>query len=236
MPARRYEFKPGVRSSHGRILQLAQAWPRSSRIFEVGTASGYLGRELRACGFRRLVGLERDPAMAQEAQPHYEAVHVVDLERAASLEAFGEFDVIICADILEHVREPLEQLQRLSRLVRRGGQIVVSVPNAVNWTVRLMVLCGRFEYAERGLLDRDHVRFFTYRTFRRLIERAGLRVQRIYVTSLPLHHVLDGRAPRRLTEILERLYYALCMCWRSLFAYQFVVVAERSLGANGLDA
>lgn len=227
MRAARYDLKPGGRSSHGRILQLAEAWPRSFRIFEVGTASGYLGQILRERGFQKLVGLEGDAEMAKEAQPHYEALHVMDLERAASLDGLGAFDVVICADVLEHVRQPLEQLRRLSRLVRRGGHVVVSVPNAVNWTVRLMVLCGRFDYAERGVLDRGHLRFFTYRTSRRLIEQAGLRIRRIYVTPLPFTSVLAGRAPGWLVNVLERWYYALCVGWRTLFAYQFVIVAER---------
>ena len=223
----RYDLKPGVRSSHGRILQLAQAWPRSFRIFEVGTASGYLGKALRACGFLELVGLEADLEMAREAKPYYETLHVMDLEHATSLEELGTFDVMICADVLEHVRQPLEQLRRLSRLVRQGGHVVLSLPNAVNWTVRLMVLCGRFDYAERGLLDIGHLRFFTYRTSQRLIEDAGLRIRRVYVTPLPFAYVLEDRAPRWLASTLERLYYALCVGWRTLFAYQFVMVAER---------
>lgn len=221
-----YELKPGALSSHGRILGIAEAWPRRFRILEVGTASGYLGRELGARGFTELVGIEHDPQLAQDARPYYQVVHLTDLEYDDHLSRLGQFDVLICADVLEHTREPLEQLRRLSGVVRPSGQFVISLPNAVNWTVRLMVLSGRFEYAERGLLDRGHLRFFTFRTARRLVEESGLRIRRLYVTPLPIGYVFRGSRFHRLAELIERLYYALAVCWKTLFAYQFVFVAE----------
>ncbi|MDP3722446.1 MAG: class I SAM-dependent methyltransferase [Candidatus Omnitrophota bacterium] len=225
----RYQLKPGPLSSHGRILSLAWAWPRSSRILEIGTASGYLGRELRRRGFEDLTGVEQDPELAREAQPSYRRCYVADVEQQGPWpwEDGEVFDVLICADVLEHLRHPLTSLRRLTQLVRPGGQVIVSLPNAVNWTVRLMVACGRFDYATKGLLDDAHLRFFTHASGRRLLEEAGLRIQRTLVTPLPFTSVLEGRLPRWLLAGTESLYHGLSVVWKTMFAYQFIWVTQR---------
>lgn len=226
-----YEFKPGPLSSHGRILGIAGGWPRDARILEIGTASGYIGRELRARGFAHLIGVEIDPAAAAAARPFYERHEVRDIERDG-LAGLGEFDVVICADVLEHLRDPAGQLAAVVGLVRPGGVVVVSLPNAVNWIARLQVLAGRFEYADRGLFDRGHLRFFTRRTARRLMEQAGLSVERIVATPLPVELVIEGWLPAVAARGLERAYTALAAGWGTLLAYQFVLVGRRG-GAPG---
>lgn len=222
-----YHLKAGPLSSHGRLLQLAARWPKTSRILEVGTAGGYLGRALRELGLTRVVGCERDPHSAQAARPYYQAHYCLDLEQETDVGRLGPCDVLLCADLLEHLRDPLAQLRRLSALVQPPGIVVISVPNVANWYIRLMVLRGRFDYADRGIMDRTHIRFFTSATLRRLVEDAGLSVERVYATPLPITYVLDGRVPGWVATGMERAYYTMSLCWRQLFAYQFVLVATR---------
>lgn len=225
--ADRYAFKPGRLSSHGRVLRAAASWPRTSRILEIGTASGYLGRELRALGFVHVVGVERDAACAAIARPHYSAQLVADLERDTLCEELGEFDVLICADVLEHLRDPLAQLRTLARRVKPSGLLVVSLPNAVNWVVRLSVLSGRFSYTDRGLLDRGHLRFFTRGTARALIEQAGFAVEQCDSTPIPIGLATAGWLPRPVARLAELAYYGVARCWPTLFAYQLVFVARK---------
>jgi len=197
---------------------------------EIGTASGYLGRELRRRGFVNMIGVEQDPELAREAQPHYHCCYVGDVGQDGPWpwDEEGGFDALICADVLEHLPDPAKVLARLSQLVRPSGQVVISLPNAVNWTVRLMVLSGRFDYTDCGLLDRGHLRFFTRRTACQLIEQGGLlRVCRTYVTPLPFGRMLEHQLPRWAIEAIERLYAGAALCWKNLFAYQFVFLAER---------
>ncbi len=222
-----YKFKSGPWSSHGQILRLADAWPRTFRILEVGTAEGYLGLALRARGFAQVVGIERDAQLAAEAQPHYARHVAADAERDGTLEALGTFDAVILADVLEHLREPQVHLQRVGRVVRSGGHVVVSLPNAVHWTMRLMVLFGRFDYAPCGLMDAGHVRFFTRRTATQLLEASGFRVRRVLVTPLPFERAAGGRLPGWVVRPLEWGYYAVSRCWSTLLAYQFIFLAQR---------
>ena len=224
--AARYEFKPGPFSSHGRILRAAVAWPRSHRILEIGTASGYLGRELRRLGFTDVVGVDADPESADKARGHYRQYFTIDLEVEQLPRDLGAFDVLMCADVLEHLRDPLAQLRALVRLVKPGGVLVVSLPNVANWTVRLSVLAGRFTYRERGLLDRGHLRFFTRRTARALIESAGCAIERCEATPIPLAYVLSPIVPATLARMAERAYLAPAVVWKTLFAYQFVFIAR----------
>jgi SAM-dependent methyltransferase len=231
-----YQFKPGRFSSHGRILAAAKTWPRSHRILEIGTATGYLGRELGLLGFRELAGVESDAASAQVARDHYQWFAVADLERDVLPEVIQECDVLICADVLEHLRDPLAQLRTLLARVKPGASVVVSLPNVANWTVRLNLLAGRFSYTDRGLLDRSHLRFFTLRTARALIEDAGCRIERCDPTPIPLTLVLGPFAPSFLGQWAEAAYAALTLVWRTLFAYQFVFVARAPIAAPSAPA
>lgn len=192
-------------------------------------AGGFLGRELSARGFTELVGLDREPTWTARTKQYYRRHRLVDLEAQEPLADLGEFDFIICSDVLEHLREPLEQLRRLVALLKPGGQVIVSLPNVANWTVRCAMLLGYFEYGDRGLLDRGHLRFFTHRTARAILRDAGLTIHRVYATPIPVSYVLDGQIPTVIGRGLDRTYYALTVLWKTLFAYQFVFVATREI-------
>lgn len=141
---------------------------------------------------------------------------VGDLESMEIPGAPGEYDAIVCADVLEHLRDPDALLARVRPLLRPGGRLVISTPNFVTWWVRLMVLFGRFRYAERGILDRTHTHFFTKRTLVESVRGAGFDVVRVDV-SVP--------SPVRPAP-LRRAAHALALLFKGLLAHQFVVVAE----------
>jgi SAM-dependent methyltransferase len=130
----------------------------------------------------------------------------------------GSFDVVLGGDVIEHLRDPAATLARLRPLLRPGGRVVLSTPNVANWAIRLSLLSGRWRYTDRGILDRSHTHLFTRATLAETLERAGYRVERIDF-SVPVpgdSDLLDGvgRAIGRLRP--------------SLFAYQFVAVAQTS--------
>ena len=137
----------------------------------------------------------------------------------------------MCSHVLEHLRDPLAQLRTLLTRVKPGASVVISLPNVANWTVRLSILAGRFTYRDRGLLDRTHLRFFTLRTARALIEESGCRIERCDPTPIPLTLVLGPFVPTLLAEWAEAAYAAVTPLWRTLFAYQFVFVARAPMAA-----
>jgi SAM-dependent methyltransferase len=225
-----YAMKSGALSSHGRILRWLQERPRDSRILDVGTAEGYVGQALRRMGFADLTGVERDAALAAAARAGgaYASVIGLDLERDPLPWPEGRFDVVVCADVLEHLREPAAALRRLVPLLAEGGWLVASIPNAAHWSMRAGLLFGRFDYADSGLLDRDHVRFFTRRSAAALLRAAGLAIAREAATPLPIAHWCTGSAADWVWRGVERLDWTLAGLRPSLCAYQFLFLTQRS--------
>lgn len=228
MQAAGYRLKPGPCSSHGRILAFLRRFPAHTRILDVGTSTGYVGAALREQGFEHLCGIEVEPEAAAHARPFYDPLVVTDVERDRLPWADGSFDVVICADVLEHLREPERALQRISPLVAPGGWLLVSVPNIAHWSMRVGLLLGRFQYTTSGLLDRSHVRFFTRASARALVHGAGLTIRQETATPLPIAHWCNGSAWTPIWRTVEHIDGWLGWVRPSLFAYQFLLITQRA--------
>ena len=105
----------------------------------------------------------------------------------------GPYEVVLCADILEHVRQPEQLLEAVRGLLAPGGVLIASVPNFGHWYARVRTALGLFDYDQRGVLDNGHVRFFTRRgLLRRLGATLATTSAREEATGLPLDVLLDG--------------------------------------------
>ncbi len=178
-------------TSHAQVVDLVGT---GRRVLDVGCSTGYLARVLRDRG-NRVSGVEIDPEAARAAEPVLEQLVVGDLESAELLGRFeaGSFDVVVFADVLEHLRDPVRVLRDAIPLLAPGGSVVVSLPNVAHGAVRLALLEGRFEYRPLGLLDDTHLRFFTRRSVEELLGAAGLRAidmrrttADVFATEIPL--------------------------------------------------
>src|SRR4051812_29183976 len=122
-----------------------------------------------------VIGVELSAAAGALAEPFCERVIIGDVE-ALDLEdllAGEQFDCIIVADVLEHLRQPEVLLRRLTPLLTKDGAIVGAIPNIAHGSVRLSLLEGEFRYRDTGLLDSTHIRFFTRDTVQELLESTG---------------------------------------------------------------
>ena len=172
----------------------------------------------------RVVGVEIDAKLADKARAHCERLIVGDLDRLdLGRELDGQkFDVIICADILEHLIAPWRTLAQVRSLIAPGGFVVASIPNITHISVALELLKGNFDYRPLGLLDETHRRFFSKRGVIHLFERAGYWVSDIDRTYAAPHHMeivqsLDAFSPE-LVRYVESHDDAV--------TYQFVVRAK----------
>jgi 2-polyprenyl-3-methyl-5-hydroxy-6-metoxy-1,4-benzoquinol methylase len=221
-----YPFKDFEGSSHRILIGLVRRHAREGgTLLDLGAAGGELGSALRD-RFRRTIGFEYNVDCICELKRHFDHVAVTDLDLVEHLPS--NVDAIVMADVLEHLRNPAATLDLVRRSLVDDGLAFISVPNVANITVRLALLFGRFEYADRGILDRTHIRFFTPTSFRRLVERAGFRIIESTGSTMPIRIVLGGRFPEPLLRLAERLLVPLTRLWRSLFAYQVIVVARKS--------
>lgn len=198
---------------HARLLDLVGA---DKRVLDVGCSSGYLARPLveRGC---TVVGIESDPKSAEAARSVCENVLVGDVEVMALPFENGSFDVILCGDLIEHLREWEHFLARMRPYLRDRGRLVLSTPNVANWAMRLSLLAGSWRYTERGILDRTHLHLFTRKTLVETLSRAGYGIVELDFT-VPV--------PVLGTPGVERIAHAVGRLRPPLLAYQFVVAAE----------
>jgi 2-polyprenyl-3-methyl-5-hydroxy-6-metoxy-1,4-benzoquinol methylase len=210
-----HAYVPLNESEHGGHAKLLGLVAAGSRVLDVGCSSGYLARPLVAKGCT-VVGVERDAAAAEEARSVCEDVFVGDVETMDLPFEPASFDVVLCGDLIEHLREPEAFLARVRPLLRADGRLVLTTPNVANWSMRLGLLAGRWRYTERGILDRTHAHLFTRKTLVEALERAGYRVDVLDFT-VPL--------PALRNATTEGIAHSIGRARPSLFAYQFVVSA-----------
>ena len=201
---------------------------KGSRLLEIGPFSAHIARLARRPGLV-WVGLEGAldclPALARWLS----GAAIVELDTLERLPS--GYDAIVAADTLEHLADPERTLAMIHRALPPGGLFFVSVPNVANVTVRLALLCGRFEYRDRGILDRTHRMFFTRASLDRALERAGFQVERRAATTIPLPLALPW-LPRPLLALLSGALAGCTRLFPTLLGYQLLAVARRP-GAAG---
>lgn len=198
------------------------ALPPGGALLDVGAGPGHLGAAV-AGHFAFVAGIEEDP----EARPGAGTYHrwvAGPFDPSTSWER--PFDAVVCADVLEHVAQPETLLTAARRWIAPDGLLLASIPNVANLAIRLSLLAGRFDYAERGILDRTHLRFYTRRTGRELLEASGFRVVAARPTSVPaeLGAAIFARRPWR--GAVRAAASAAARGWPTLFGYQFVYFAR----------
>jgi glycosyltransferase involved in cell wall biosynthesis len=220
-----YDLKPSPHSSHGRLLDwLGSRSP--GRVLDVGCSDGQFGALVRAQG-HQVVGVDivKHDGVAERLDDFVEA----DLERG--LPGTGDpYDVVVAADVLEHVTDPARLLGDKTAALAPGGRILVSVPNFGHWYPRGRVAIGRFDYDQRGPLDQGHVRFFTRRSFERLVTSNGLRVVARDTVGSPVDVLARGREDTTVGAVANGVAAAdraATRLWPTLFGYQFLYVLER---------
>lgn len=154
---------------------LARMVEPGQRVLELGTGPGTVTRILHAKGCK-VTGVEMDPETLATCAPFCERTVQANLEDpqwAAPL-AGESFDAIICADVLEHLRDPRPLLNQLHGFLKPGGSVLMSLPNASHLTVVASLLGGRFPYQKNGLLDHTHLKFYGREDLDALLRECGL--------------------------------------------------------------
>lgn len=218
-----YTFKDFEGSSHRILIDLIRRFaPRGGTLLDLGAAGGELGAAVRE-RFDRTIGFEYEKGRIGQLRAHFDSVVITDLETVKALPA--NVRVVVLADIVEHLRDSTALLRCVKESLAKDGRLFISVPNIANITVRLGLLFGVFEYRDRGILDYTHLRFFTMRTIRREIENAGFRIVAVRGSSVPIRLIIGRWMPEFLLRLGERVLTWVTRVWRSLFAYQIIIVA-----------
>ena len=194
--------------------------PHGASVLDLGCAGGYVGAALKTCRNAYVVGVDREPL-----------AHGIELDRFIhqDLDAevipvdFSNFDHILMLDIIEHLNNPEEFVDRLRHATRfeRNTRIIVSTGNVAFLMTRLQLLFGKFNYGKRGILDLTHKRLFTFSTLQKLFTQSGFEV--ISKRGIPVPWPLafgDNNASRFLLWING----ILCKLFPSVMSYQIFMI------------
>lgn len=219
-----YYDKPSRWSSHSVIATCLRTMPTQSKILDIGTASGVLARMCQGCSLH-FYGVEPNSRWAQIAAPLYDELWVGYIDDIET-KFLAAYDAVVLGDVLEHLPAPDDVLKKLVSLQSSGSVFLISVPNVANFWVRLNLLMGRFDYADRGILDHTHLRFFTLKTLKQMLDNVGLKIVSIQVTPIPLELVSKFflSTPGRL---IHAVVAGLTTLFPTLLGYQFVVEAKK---------
>lgn len=189
------------------------------KVLDVGCSVGELGANIKERFGSYVYGIDISPQSVEYAKKRLDKVLIADIENDFELDE-RNFDVIILADILEHLYDPWNCIKEFKKYLKVGGYFIISVPNVANWHIRLKLLLGNFDYGEAGILDDTHIRFFTFKSIKKLLNNAGLEIRVIDVTHniyLPLLSRL--LAFRKFARFITRLN-------KNLLARQFIIIAH----------
>lgn len=237
--------------NEGVLRQFRWLLPKQGRVLDVGCGRGALGEAIRKAGWE-VWGIEHSEEACRSARSRLDHLIEGDFLDGEFVErslAGRDFDVLIFSDVLEHLYDPRSVLETYLRYLKPEGKVLISVPNAVVWTNRLQWALGHVHYADTGVMDRTHIRFFTFRTARQLVEATGCRVIKTDCTpylvraALPLvkrlmggNHSSAASNPRALIDshgykLYMRYVYPperlVASLWKRMLAFRIIIVAVK---------
>lgn len=192
----------------------------AKRILDVGCGAGMLGKAIKneRGGTKEVIGIEINKEAAKEAQKNLDKVFVGDIETACFPLKKDYFDCIICADVIEHLEDPEGFLRRYRPYLKKDGFIVLSIPNVQFYHIILSLIFGRWEYQERGIMDKTHLRFFTLGSINQLMAKTGFKVEKV-IRRYRLFEPYDKH--KNLAKILS-LYI-----FRDFFTFQYILICRK---------
>lgn len=208
---KQHGFSPAQKIIISQVLQ--------GEVLEIGSSSGYMTKEFKKRGSIIDV-VEVDNKDIMEAKKFARNVFLGSIEDNKLRQKIkGKYDFIICADVLEHLFDPEAALLFLKSKIKKEGVILISIPNIAYWAMRIQLLKGRFDYTESGLLDKTHLRFYTYNSFLELLKKLEFKIEKIYPAevSIPFGHILH-------INFLKLLF---AKFFPNLSIYHYVVKAKK---------
>ncbi len=154
-----------------RLARFVASLPRARDALDLGCGDGRLTERLQA---ERSVAADVSAVALGRARARLEETETVELEPDAPLPfGDGEFDLVLCAETVEHVRDTQLFLSEARRVLRPGGLLAVTTPAHGRLTAVSLGLRG----FERGFDPLSpHLRFYTPRSLRAVLEAHGFRV------------------------------------------------------------
>lgn len=193
----------------------------SYKVLEVGAGSGATLMALKKMGLAsETTGIELFSLEdSYQTDPLIDHFIIGNIEQMEINLPSNHFDLIICADVLEHLIDPWAALKKIHPLLHKGGLLLVSIPNIREFSVFYKVFVkGDFQYAESGILDKTHLRFFCKKNVNELLQSTGFQVKNIYQ-----NYKINQQGRKR--KLINTLTLGI---FRELLASQYLIVATKA--------
>jgi len=163
--------------------------PVRRKVLEIGSGSGIISKALLETKESTVTAVDLHPSDLLISRVERCIQADLNQENWHNIFETGEkFDVIVAADVLEHLYDPWSALKSLKNLLSQGGSIIISLPNSTHTSMVAALLCGDINYQNEGLLDKTHIRFFGLKNIKELHKQAGLKIiQAEFVLKYPEH-------------------------------------------------
>lgn len=219
-----YPLKQSKFSSHYFFRQLIG---KGNDVLDIGCGEGFFASIIAADNCVVGIDLLRNATQTLEFEQFISADLENGLKDALNELNERKFNKVLLQDILEHLRFPERLLLDCHVVLKDQGQLLVSVPNVANITIRFALLFGNWTYTERGILDKTHYRFYTRRTISRLLEENGYEIIKQMMTVMPIELVFGLPAKNPLMKSLNAIVAFLTSIMPGLLGYQCVIVTRR---------
>jgi|GEM_PF-1611241 len=199
----------------------------NSTVLDVGCACGDFGDLLsktKVCCEVFGMEYETDSIEIAKNTKAYNAIHQIDLnkfERNKYDMFLSYFDSIVFLDVLEHISSAEEVLYHFSKFLKSDGAFIISIPNISFCDIKIGLLRDNFDYSETGILDKTHIKFYTYKSIAKLMTKLELEIveckPKVGYFSEELNNM---NVPRYIRRYIKKNPHS--------FVYQYVLKAKPS--------
>jgi 2-polyprenyl-3-methyl-5-hydroxy-6-metoxy-1,4-benzoquinol methylase len=226
-----YPIKRSAGSSHRIACELVGS---GHEVLDIGCGKGFFADALAEQG-NRVDGIDVLPDAPEESQlrSYFSADLDEGIEPVLRQLHGRQYERVLLLDVLEHLKNPERILRQARAAVRQDGLLIVSVPNVANITVRVALLFGQFNYQERGILDRTHLRFFTRRTARAMLTGEQYEILEERTSIMPLELILGLSPENPILRGLNLLLRLATRLFRGVLGYQIILVARPTTSKGG---
>lgn len=206
------------------LNRISKIIPDGSKVLDVGAGNGLLAQVLSHSHKELIIdGVEPNEYATKLAAQYYRNFYTGYAQDFFPLISQENYDYIVMADVIEHMVDPLSFLQELSEHISTKTKIVISTPNVAFGAIRIALMNGEFKYVDSGLLERTHLRFFTYETLLELGKRSGFCTVKVLFL---FRNILGSEISIPIS--LKNYFYMLSIAQDELaHAYQFLLVLSK---------
>lgn len=194
----------------------------NTEVLDIGCSTGYIANKLKEKNCKTW-GIDINKKALQIAKNHCHRVFHLDINNLKGLKINKKFDYVLLLDVIEHLTKPEDCLDSIQKFLKATGKVIISVPNIAHISVRLKLLYGNFKYQKMGILDETHMRFFTKKSFIRILKDHNLMIERMDYSAdfgqIPFTGILLDLIDPDLQKVFTNIF-------NTLFAVQFIAVCK----------